>query len=103
MVPGPEVVCPDAILPSTDSQASGKNGPEPYHRILNQGLMGNAGGMEATRTQEGSSVGCSEAFQDDWCSLGREGRLPGRGSIQRAGKKHPHRVGSLWNESQIRH
>lgn len=64
--------------------------------------MGNAGGIEAMRAQEEDSVGCSEAYQDDWCSLGREGRLPGRGSIQRAGKKHPHRAGGLWYESQIR-
>lgn len=31
-------------------------GPEPYHRTLSQGLMGNAGRMEAMRTQEGGRV-----------------------------------------------
>lgn len=48
-------------------------------------------------------AGPSEAYKDDWCSLGREGRFPGRRGMQRAGGRHPHRAGDLWDESQIRH
>lgn len=33
-----------------------KMGLEPYHRTLSQGLMGNAGGTEAMRTQEEGRV-----------------------------------------------